>query len=260
VERASKLRRFPSMVEKKYQRDLVGTISELHNIIKEFLIPKLKNLKNSSKKSGSRLDAIDDDLKVIFNDLQIKFADRYPERLLESLAERRGIEISEHNLDLLRAQVKQVQGIDLFVAQTGIKTQINLFIQQNVSLIVTVHNTYLKDVRTIVYNGVGKGESLALMTEKISKRTGVSKSRAKLIARDQTAKLNGDITAQRHTSLGIKKFEWSTSMDERVRFSHRAVNGKTFTYKKGATVDGVSGTIPGEPIQCRCIALPVFDI
>ena len=38
------------------------------------------------------------------------------------------------------------------------------------------------------------------------------------------------MTAERHQRLGIEKFTWDTSGDERVRDEHRALDGQVFSY------------------------------
>jgi len=82
----------------------------------------------------------------------------------------------------------------------------------------------------------------------------VSRRRAKLIARDQIGKLNGRINASRLTSIGIDKFIWRTSKDERVRPDHRKREGKIYEFSNPP-----NGEIPGTPINCRCFAEPVIS-
>jgi len=259
-QRKTSLRSYPLMLERRYQRELSKMIKELHAILKEHLFPQLKMIGNAAKNEDPRFDDSADDLSRVLGDIKTRFQDKYPSRYLESLAERRGLEVSEHNLRLLQSQVKQVKGVDLFIAERGVQTKVKHFVSQNVNLIETIHQSYFKDVQTIVYNGVGKGESVSSMAQKITKRTGVSQNRAKLIARDQTSKLNSDIATARQTELGVKKFVWSTAGDERVRDSHADLDGRVFTYSQGADVDGESNVLPGQPINCRCVALPVFDV
>lgn len=51
------------------------------------------------------------------------------------------------------------------------------------------------------------------------------------------------------------EFIWMDCRDERVRPEHAALNGKKFTWEKGA-----NGNYPGKDFKCRCIARPVFKI
>ena len=81
----------------------------------------------------------------------------------------------------------------------------------------------------------------------------VSKSKAKLIARDQTGKLYGEINQARQDEAGITSYIWRTSMDERVRDEHAEREGQEFEWCAPPD-DGH----PGIPIQCRCEAEPVL--
>lgn len=85
-------------------------------------------------------------------------------------------------------------------------------------------------------------------------RAGVSDSRAKTIARDQTSKLNSSINSFRQRSAGVKSYEWSTSRDERVRDSHADNEGKEFDWGNPPSETGD----PGDDVNCRCVAVPVI--
>lgn len=71
------------------------------------------------------------------------------------------------------------------------------------------------------------------------------------MGRTQVNNLNRDLSSSLATSVGFKKFEWITSNDERVRESHRKLNGKIFDYDN----------LPSEynDYNCRCDLLPVLE-
>lgn len=71
------------------------------------------------------------------------------------------------------------------------------------------------------------------------------------MGRTQVNNLNRDLSATMATNLGVKEFIWRTSGDERVRESHRALNGKKFSYDN----------MPPEynDYNCRCTLEPVID-
>ena len=134
---------------------------------------------------------------------------------------------------------------------------------ENVKLITNATNDFLDQVNDILADNFGtRVEDLA---DELEERVGVSKSRATLIARDQTNKANAAITQHRQTAAGIEKFVWSTSHDERVRASHAELDGRTFTWAEGLPadvadeVDEEEGATPGNPINCRCVPIPVLD-
>lgn len=126
---------------------------------------------------------------------------------------------------------------------------------ENVGLIKSIDERYFADIRDMVIDTVKNGKSTKQLAAELAQRHSVSKSRAELIAQDQVAKLNAQITKARQTGLGVTKFRWSTSLDQRVRKSHKALEGKIFTWADGAPGEG----IPGHPVRCRCVGLPVFE-
>lgn len=91
--------------------------------------------------------------------------------------------------------------------------------------------------------------------EVIRHQFNVSRIRAKLIVRDQTAKINHALTAQRAIANGSIYYQWRTSQDERVRDEHQALNGKKFKWSgEGSHCCGH----PSEDINCRCLALAIY--
>lgn len=54
-----------------------------------------------------------------------------------------------------------------------------------------------------------------------------------MIARDQTAKVNGDLASRRQRAVGINYFQWIDSDDERVRSRHESIANRLTAYGKG---------------------------
>lgn len=106
----------------------------------------------------------------------------------------------------------------------------------------------------------GPGVRVESIAQRIQEETEVTESRAALIARDQVLKLNADVTEAQHVAAGITEYVWSTSSDERVRKSHRDLDGQRFKYSEPPIVDVRTGRRenPGRDFQCRCVAVPVL--
>lgn len=124
----------------------------------------------------------------------------------------------------------------------------------NVQYMRNAARTYADDVAEIMNDPATWGKRVEDIAKDIQERSGVSESKAELIARDQTLKLNGAINKTRQENAGVTKYIWNTSHDERVRESHRELDGQTFSWS-----DPPEPGHPGEDIQCRCIAIPIFD-
>lgn len=87
----------------------------------------------------------------------------------------------------------------------------------------------------------------------LQRRLKVARSRADLIATNEIGTLNSRISQTRMEEAGVERYEWSTSDDEKVRPSHRALDGTIRRWDDPHPTEGH----PGEAIRCRCVALPV---
>jgi SPP1 gp7 family putative phage head morphogenesis protein len=89
----------------------------------------------------------------------------------------------------------------------------------------------------------------------------VAANRAALIASDQIGKLNGELNQLRQTNLGVRRYRWSTSLDERVRKDHRELEGSIQEWAKPPVVNRRTGERghPGQAVRCRCSAIPIID-
>lgn len=104
----------------------------------------------------------------------------------------------------------------------------------------------------------GRAESLQKM---LQDNYGTSKSKAKFLARQETALLMSKYQETKYADIGITKYRWSTSHDERVRPDHARLNGQVFTFDQPPVTDRKTGARnnPGEDFNCRCIAVPVVE-
>lgn len=147
-------------------------------------------------------------------------------------------------------EMKRVIGIDPR-HEPGVAGALDEFRARNVSLITNIPEELLDQVEGVLADNFGlRAEELAKL---IQERLDVSDSRAALIARDQTLKLNGQLTQVRCANAGIEEYDWTTCGDEKVREEHEARDGKRYRFDNPPE-DGN----PGEPILCRCTPYPVI--
>ncbi len=131
--------------------------------------------------------------------------------------------------------------------------------EANVSLIKSIPEEHLARVGKAIEDHWRKGGRWESLVERIEELGEVAKNRATLIARDQTSKMNAAFNQVRQTSIGIRRYEWLTAHDERVRSSHRAMDRVICSWDAPPLVDG-EHVHAGEAVNCRCAALPVFDL
>lgn len=155
--------------------------------------------------------------------------------------------------------VKSALGIDLasVITESGLDEQFDAILKRNADLITKLADTTREKVRLAVEEAVISGMPVKDLKDRLEHDFGVLQSRAKLIARDQVAKANSDLNQLRQQQVGVEEYEWSSSRDERVRPLHKELNGRTFRWDQPGP-DG--GLHPGQPIQCRCVAIAVINL
>ena len=161
--------------------------------------------------------------------------------------------VNKHNKREWLRVSKAVLGVDIFTEEPWLAKAAETFIGDNVDLITSLGEQSTGQIEDLIYEGMRKGQRHEVLMKQVAERYDVSASRARLIARDQVNKLNGNLAKKRQEDTGIKHYIWRTSQDERVRPSHQELEGERFAWDKPP-----SEGHPGEPIQCRCTAEPDF--
>lgn len=161
------------------------------------------------------------------------------------------------------------------------RTAIEEWAKNQVTLIRNADQAMLDKVFKRVSVGVNKGMSQKEIEEGLlADMPTITENRARLIARDQVAKLTAIIDRINMQTMGWETYVWSTAQDERVRGnpsgryknavpSHYVLDMKVCRWddpsvclEGGYWVPRPSTAElmhPGEAIQCRCVALPNWD-
>lgn len=155
-------------------------------------------------------------------------------------------------------------GINVYSETPELVDNLRLSVAANVSLIESIPEQYLTQVESIVLTNARAGGRPSVIAKQLVKQFGITEKRAKMIARDQTSKLTGDLNRVRQTAAGFPYFRWVDSGDERVRDRHEFLTEHVTAYGKGIyrwdnpplSSEGVP-IIPGSDYSCRCIAQPV---
>lgn len=157
-------------------------------------------------------------------------------------------------------------GINIYSDSQQLSEYVQASIADNVRLIQSIPDQYLTQVESIVMTNVRAGGRPASIAKSLQQQLGVTERRAKMIARDQTAKVNGDLNRMRQVDAGFPYFSWDDSDDERVRHRHSEIANKVTAYGRGIyrwdnppLSDKGVPIIPGQDYQCRCIGRPVSE-
>ena len=202
----------------------------------------------------------DDASKDFDADRFLKAAEKLSKADIDSVAKKiaQGLLIrgNAQNIQEVEKDLKRQTRVDLqgYLNNSGkVAEKLEQLTTANVQLIKSIHSQYLDKIQAAVMQAQVKGTLTKDLAKQIQEIGGVTEKRAKLIARDQSAKINASLTRARHEEMGIKQYIWSTSGDERVRDSHAENDGKIFSYD-----DPPATGNPGDQINCRCVAIPYF--
>lgn len=128
---------------------------------------------------------------------------------------------------------------------------------ENVALIKSIPEQYLKNVEGAVMRSVQTGRALGELVNELTANYGVTRRRAAFIARSQNQQATAVMTRVRQKEAGITKARWLHSAGgKEPRPEHVAFSGKTYDIDKGAYLEG-KWTWPGVEINCRCVSIPV---
>ncbi len=147
-----------------------------------------------------------------------------------------------------------------FQASRGMTEAYRAVIHENVNLIKSIPQQFLKDVQTSVWQAVMKGGDMNELSRSIKHNYGVSWRRASFIAEDQCAKARALMENVRRQEIGVTEAIWRHSGAGKVpRPTHVAMSGKRFELAKGMYDSAVQKfVIPGELPRCRCTSSPVI--
>lgn len=252
----------PDRIGERYESSILRYVAPLRRLTVAFI---LRDLPKIVAAVPSEMKRADDDrpfseiLAEATLELGVKFAEASPDEMAEEAAETAAEDVSEHN----RKELARAISVDPFRSEPWLADYLTDSVRDNVALIKSIPMRYFSELEKIVGDGARQGlrheEIAKVILSRYADKTrpdlwAKAKSRAKLIARDQVAKFNGEINRVRQTNLGLTRYVWSTSQDERVRPEHARREGKIFEWSKPPR-DGH----PGIPVQCRCVALPIVE-
>lgn len=142
---------------------------------------------------------------------------------------------------------------ELLNAPTG--QMMRLMQAEQVELIRSIPIEAAQRVQKLTVEALMTSNRADVLAKMIENTEGVTKSRATLIARTETARTASNLTMARAMYVGSTEYEWRTAGDSDVRESHRTMQGKIVQWSDPPELDGMRGHAGCFP-NCRCFALP----
>ena len=139
------------------------------------------------------------------------------------------------------------------------KKLIKDFVQESVSLIKTIPQTFLREVQENVKKAFERGGDRAAIKEAIEDKIDHplvhnAERRAEIIAKDQTQKVTQDFARANAQGYGATKARWIHIPGEKTsRITHIQMDGEEFDINVGLYDPDVGeNALPGQLIYCMC--------
>ena len=236
---------------------------------------------DSNSIGSIRVDGYGDEINRVIGKLKFALLGMYPEgaNTAKDKLTDTAYDVFNFNQKQADKQTEKVLGYKYASDDAWWKTAKEAWEAENYNLITGLSEEYIKKINDVAYTAVRTGQTWGTLKKELKGMTDkMTGSKARLIARDQVGKLNGQLTKARQQDLGIETYYWETSKDERVRGnpagkypkaipSHWIMQGKLCRWDDGTVYSDDNGKtwkprtgvmpmgIPGEEIACRCTAL-----
>jgi SPP1 gp7 family putative phage head morphogenesis protein len=151
---------------------------------------------------------------------------------------------------------------------TDIEEQLTKRYIENVNLSIkkASNDTVIKLRKKIAERGLD-GTRAESFVDMIRKELKASEKRAAFIARQETGLLVSKYKEENYKRVGIRRYVWDTTGNNRVREDHESLDGQIFSWdnppisNQSEVARGLPARYnhPGEDFRCFCVARPLVD-
>lgn len=266
----------PFAMQMQYRKELYALIEGMDKDFRTIL----KIYRNKQKQIAMDETGISTDIQDKMNKLGYKWQKKfnsYAEQMAKKRVEKTLKQADTQLITVLAAYFTAQGLIDIFKTKPQELNQvIKVNVAENISLIESIPEQYIKGVQTMVTNAMNSAGGWVDLRGQIIKTKDITLRRAKMIARDQTNKVFNALTLRRFEQLGITKVRWKHShADKDPRHYHirqwdgesglidghpNGLDGFEFDTSNPPVIDEKTGQrgFPGTLINCSCMMIPVI--
>lgn len=267
----------PVAAEREYYKNLRKYADKYNSLMELALREAVPHLKEVAKNEMLRIDGesvrmdtniekrISDLFDWVNRELESSFSDAILRSWSKSMASHTN-KLGKKNITRLTSAV----GLDVepLLHDRNLNPFFNNVIDENVGLIRSIPTEKEVAFKNALVRGITgdmpRTQIQAIIMKHIGKNGNV-KNRARLIATDQTNKLNASLNEYRQKQLGGTRYRWKNSQDTRVagnpsgkyphaKPSHWDRQNKIYLWSKPP-----EGGHPGQRVRCRCTAEMVIE-
>lgn len=249
-----------------YKNELKKLVAKMTSEVKHEVVKLFKRF--PSKPEITFDDSIGSQARILMNKLMDKFESLFAleSKTLADEMMSQTLTTSTNNLKNSLKQLTNGLSIKTDVVPAELRDVIAADIADNVALIKSIPQQYLKDVNGAVMRSISSGAGMYDLLPQIEKYDNITKRRAEIIALDQTRKAYTSVNKAKLEHQGITKFEWVHSGGGQTpRESHIKIDGQIFSFANVENEQAALGVpkndrgLPGYPVNCRCTLIPVEE-
>ena len=266
----------PYAMQVQYRKELYALIEGMDKDFRTIL----KIYRDKQKQIAMDDTGLSTDIQDKINKLGYRWQKKFNSYAEQSAKKRieKSLKQSDSQLITVLAAYFTAQGLTdiLKTIPKSLAQIIKINTDENVRLIKSIPEEYIKRVQTMVTNAMNNAGGWVDLRGQIIKTKDITLRRAKMIARDQTNKVFNAITLRRFEQLGITKVKWKHSYaDKEPRHYHirqwdgqsgiddghpNGLDGFIFDISDPPIIDEKTGErgFPGKLINCSCMMIPII--
>lgn len=247
---------------KKYADSLGGLVDKMTEDVKNKILALFNS--NTATEFFAMDESIASQARIVTNQLTKKWDSIFSFEA-HPKAKKMVAQQSASSAVSLTSSLKELSGgltIPTDILTGPLKDITTAAVAQNVSLIKSIPQQYLHQVKGAVMRSITTGNGLQDLVPALEKYEGMTKRRATNIALDQTRKVFNNINTARSLKVGLKQGEWLHSGGSiHPRETHMdSLDGKIYNLSEGLYDPAVGYNIqPGQLVFCHCTYRPVLE-
>lgn len=241
--------REPIAIEREYTRELWRVVAAIQRAVRKIVEPAIPSLMDDA---GTRADDLASRTAALAIAVRAEVAGSVS--AAATVAASIGDKTKEFATKDRIRMIRRAVGIEPTFFDDNVSNVLRDWKSANEAFITEFSEEAIDKAMDTVGRGVRAGTPTRDIAKKLMEQSGISRRRAMTIARTEVAQLNSVVVRQRDRELGITRYRWRTSKDQRVRSEHAEREGQIFEWSE-PPADGH----PGQPINCRCTAEPVLE-
>ncbi|KAB8035823.1 hypothetical protein GCL60_16470 [Silvanigrella paludirubra] len=251
----------PISLERQFQNEILNLAKPFFKKFRSDLLLKydIWNDKYSLNLDSEDNEEDKSDIEIFFNNILKGIGIYFSYKILKSLISKFSQKILIYSKTKLSNQMEKIFKLKPFYSQENLKISINLWVEKNITKLNSNLIQCVQNSKISIYSMFEKEEKgKEFFKKQVIENQLKFESSIAFFARDQVSGLDGLLTKILHAEIGMDNFIWSTCRDDKVRPTHRALEGKLCSWSNLPKLNGIS-VFPGSENCCRCVARPIVS-